>query len=314
MKGWTSARGNDEYFQIDFEQPFQTLDAYSLGVSFYDKTAWEREDDEATTDFANNICAFGARYDHRDYFRRDGMTVFGQAKPTSGLTLRLEYRNDALSSLKTQQSVWSMFRRDEDWRENPALTVGLPGPPVEFEGRMKSCVGSVIYDTRDEYEHTGWLARTFLEFGGGAIGGDCDFRKYVVDAQRYFRLSDTRTLDLEGTWGIASGDRYPSQKLFHLGGGQNLRGYDWKAFAGKNLLFARAEYGVQVWPSVKIFYFFETGQAWFGTTGFESSEIKSDFGIGFRADAPGLGDLRIDVARAATTREADIMVNFQLFY
>jgi outer membrane protein assembly factor BamA len=319
MKGWTSARGKDEYFQIDFEQPLQSQDAYSLGVSFYDRTAWEREDDEATTDFANNLRAFGARYDHRDYFRRDGMTIFAQAKPRPGVVLRLEYRNDALSSLETQQSVWSVFRRDDDWQENPPLTVGHPTATgafegTEFEGRMKSYVGSVVYDARDEFQNTGWLLRSFVEAAGGGIGGDYKFRKYVVDGTYSFRLSDTRTLDLAGAWGIASGTDYPSHKLFTLGGEQNLRGYDRKAFVGKSLLFARAEYGIQIWSALRVIYFFDTGEVWYGTTGFESSKLKSDFGIGFRFDAPGVGDLRVDVARAATTEEADVMIDFQLFY
>ncbi len=317
VRGWTSAR-EEGYYQIDFEQPIHSSDAFSLGVSFYEKTGWSRQDNEAISDFGNNLLAIVARLDRRDYFRRDGVTYFAQLKATPNLTLRLELRDDELASLETQQSVWSIFRSEEDWDENPPLMTGNLNVPsavevIEGSRRMKSFYGSLVYDGRDPYERTGWMGRWLFEVAGGNLGGDHEFRKHQIDLRRVFRLSETRTLSLLGVWGIGTGTDFPSHKLFYLGGGANLRGYKWKEFSGRNTLFGRAEYGVRIWPEFQVIYFYDTGAAWY-TGGEVSWDMKHDIGIGFRFDAPGLGDVRLDVARAATTEDAEIMIDFQVYY
>jgi outer membrane protein assembly factor BamA len=178
---------------------------------------------------------------------------------------------------------------------------------------MKSVVGSVEYDSRDDYVRTGWAGCGFFEFSGGGLGGDYSFRKYAVELAHYARLSETQTLNLVARWGVGSGTDYPSHKLFYLGGPGDLRGYDYKTFSGKNMMFARAEYGIDVWPHLRTIFFVDTGSVWYGG-GDISQEFSHDFGIGFRSDSPGVGDIRIDIARAATTDEADIFVYFDLYF
>lgn len=312
MRGWMSAREEASY-QIDFEQPIHSQDSFSFGVRFYDRTATSREDAEGVSDLGNNLSAFLARVDRRDYFRRDGVTLFVNLKATDDLTFRLEHREDALSSLETKQSVWSIFERDDEWRENPALGVGVQEGATAFEGRMKSYFGSVVYDSRNEYTHSGWLGRLFLEFSGGSVGGDYDFRKYVLEMQHIMKLSSSQTLDLTASWGIGSGTYFPSHKLFYLGGPGNLRGYEYKSISGKNMMFGRAEYGIDVWPHVRTIFFFDTGAAW-DSGGQISGDFKHDFGIGFRTDAPSLGSVGIDIARATTSDESDIYVYFDVYF
>ncbi len=314
MRGWMSAREEGTY-QIDFEQPIHSQDSFSIGVQFYDKTAWSREDAEAVSDLGSNLNAFFARTDRRDYFRSKGVTIFMNLKATPDLTFRLEHRDDDLSSLETKQSVWSVFARDDDWKENPPLTVGTQSAAKPFEGRMVSYVGSVVYDSRNRYVHTGWLARAFLEFSGGSTGGDYDFRKYVLDVTRLFRVSQTQTLDLEASWGIGSGTYFPSHKLFYLGGPGNLRGYEHRSFSGKNMLFARAEYAVQVLhdPDLRTVFFYDTGSVW-DSGGDVDGSFKHDFGIGFRSDAPSIGSIGVDIARAATSADSDIFIYFDVYF
>lgn len=317
VHGWSSAREAGHY-QIDFEQPIHSQDSFSLGVSFYEKTGWSRQDDEAITDFGNNLLAFVARLDRRDYFKRDGVTYFAQLKATPNVTLRLELRHDDLSSLETQESVWSVLRQGEGWDENPPLMTGNLNAPntvevIEGSRQMRSFCWSMIYDGRDPYERTGWMGRWLFEFAGGNVGGDYEFRKHEFGLKRLFRVSDTQTVTLSGAWGIGSGDDFPSHKLFYLGGGANLRGYEWKEFSGKNMVLGRAEYAVRIWPDFQMIYFYDTGSAWY-TGGEISSDLMHDIGVGFRFDVPGLGDFRLDIARAATTEDADIMVDFQFYY
>lgn len=312
MRGWTSAR-EASYYQIEFEQPIMDPDRFSAGVQLYEKTSWSREDAEAISDLANNLGAFVARTDRRDYFTRRGVTVFTRYRVNPRLAFRMELRNDELSSLATKQSVWTVFGRDEDWRENPPLMVGVQDAAVESEGRMKSVVASVRYDSRDERGDTGWAGSGSFEFAGGGMGGDYKFRKYALELAHYARISRTQTLDLTARWGVGSGTDYPSHKLFYLGGQGDLRGYEHKEFSGKNMLFARAEYGIDVRPHLRAIFFVDSGSAWYGG-GDVSGEFMHDFGIGFRSDTPGVGDIRVDIARAATSDESDIFIYFDIYF
>ena len=311
--GWPSAHASS-YYQLKVEQPVHSQDSFSFGVELYDRSAWSLEDQESISDFGNNIHAFFARIDDRDYYRSDGVTVFAQHKATSQLTLRGEYRSDALSSMKTRQHVWSVFDNDSDWDENPPLEVGILSAAREFEGRMSSYVWSAEYDSRDEGLTTGWHARGIAEFSGSAAGGDYDFRKHMVQATRSVPISETQTLSVMGLWGIGSGTDFPSNKLFHLGGRANLRGYDYKEFSGKDILFGRAEYRVQVTEPLEMIYFLESGEVAYGASTDDSNDSdghRHDVGVGFKFDAPWAGWVRIDVARAFE-EEADINVYLSL--
>lgn len=296
------------FYQFDVEQPIHSQDSFSFGLSFYDRTDWSREDGENLSDTENTLLAFFMRQELRDYFARDGVTIFVQQIVNPDLTFRLEYRNDGYRSLTTRQHVWSAFRQKQDWRENPPLSFFVDDVDLgEFEGRLKGYFGSFVYETHDDPAER-LCARGFFEFYGTGTGSDHGLRKYVFDVRKYIRLSETMRLRLRGAWGIASGD-VPSHKVFYLGGIGTLRGYDYKAFSGKNLFLASADYVVDVNPEVRLIFFADTGQTWWGTSGFDSDEMKSDIGMG--VELPDV-DLRIDVARPATMEESDIRVTLRL--
>jgi len=330
QRGWSSARAANHY-QIEVEQPLFGQESFSFGVQFYDMTDWPRSDAQGLSDVENNLLALFFRQEFRSYYRRDGYAVFVQQHLTPELTFRLEHRDDRLSSLPTRQSVWSAFRRSLKWEENPPLEVGILDAADEFEGTMKGYYATIEYDNREPTRGHGWYARGFFEvygtglldvrgwslFGGESDsggGGDYDFRKYELDVRRSFGLTETQSLDLRGVWGIGSGTDFASHKLFYLGGPGTLRGYDYREFSGKNVLFGSAEYRVRIRPELEMIYFVDSGQAWYGTSGFDSKETRHDIGIGFRLDAPAAGDLRVDIARPATTQEADIVVQVRLAY
>jgi len=297
MWGWPSSR-SDSYYQLDIEQPIHDQDSSLFGVNLYNKSASSLQDEEAISDFGNNMQAFWARIDNRDYFRRDGVTVFAQHKATPQLTLRGEYRSDRLNSLSEQQSVWSLFGKNEDWRENLPLRVGVLAGARAFEGRMCSYVLSAEYDSRDEDASTGWWARGISEYSGAAAGGDYEFRKSILQATGTFTLTSTQTLTISGMWGISNGTDFPSHKLFHLGGRGNLRGYDHNEFSGKRVLFGRAEYKVQVTEPLEVVYFLESGRIGYSTSSDDSDGHKHDAGIGFQVEAPWAGWIRLDIAKA----------------
>ncbi len=305
LRGWPSARA-DNYYQITVEQPLFSNDGFSLGVSFYDRTSWNREDEKMISDSENTLLALFFREEYRNYYRRDGFTIFAHHRFSPRAHVRIEYSNDELSSMTEQQHVWTAFRRGVDWQENPPLMRGILDGAEEYEGMLKGTVTEVDYDATDELTGGGWQFGLVTEFAGRSLGGDYDYRKHRVDASHLSIISPTQTLHLRGAWGIASGTDFPSHKLFHLGGISNLRGYDYNEFVGKNLMFFSIEYGVWVSDELATIYFLEGGETWFGTSGFDSEEMKYDIGIGFQLDAPGAGNIRIDVARPTTTEEADI--------
>ena len=312
--GWPSAR-SASYYQLGVEQPVFDQDSFSFGVDLSKRSAWSLEDDEAVSDLGNNLNAFFARIDDRDYFVQDGVTVFAQHRVNDRLRLRGEYRSHQLESLRERESIWTVFQREDDWRENPALMRGVLKSAREFEGTLISTAWTVEYDSRDDEAMTGWWVRGVSEFGVNASGGDYDFRKHIVQAEKTFPISFTQTLDLSGTWGIGDGTTFPSHKLFHLGGRGNLRGYDHKEFAGKNMLFGRAEYNVRVNKSLTMVYFLESGQVGYTTSLPESDDSdghKHDAGIGFRFGETDEGWIRLDVARAMEA-ERDIKVYLSIF-
>jgi outer membrane protein assembly factor BamA len=314
LRGWHSARGGASYYEIDVEQPVFGQDSFAFGVSFYDRTAWSREDADNITDVENNLFAVLLRQEQRDYYREDGYSIFARQEAGPHLSLGIEYRDAELSSLCAAQSVWSVFRQDAAWRENPQLQVGILDGVRAFEGRMKSYEVSFTYDTREGSDRQGWLARGSVEDARKSAGGDYEYRRVSLDLGRKLRITDTQTLALRGAWGIGSGTDFPSHRLFYLGGLGTLRGYDYRAFVGKNLFFASAEYGVRVRQALELIYFVDSGEVWYGTSGFDWDDLKKSMGIGVRFEAPGVGDVRVDVARPMTTEDADTIVSLRLVF
>ncbi|MCK4512752.1 BamA/TamA family outer membrane protein [bacterium] len=312
-RGWASARADNYYF-ILVEQPLFSADSFSLGVSLYNRSAWSREDEEMITDIENNLLALFFRQEFRNYFRREGLTIFAEHEFTTGASIRVEYASDELSSLDTRQHVWSAFRTKSDWEENPPLERGILDGAEEYEGVLKNLTCTFAFDNHDPVESTGWDVTLRTEYAGSATGGDYDYRRTLLKTRRYFRLSPTQTLNVRVSWGVANGTDFPSHKLFHLGGMGNLRGYDYNEFEGKHLFFASVEYGVHVIEDLELIYFADAGRAWFGTapTTYDSDEMNYNIGIGLRLGAPGVGDVRVDVARPATTEDADIRVILRL--
>lgn len=313
LSGWQSARSGTCY-EIDVEQPLFGQDSFSFGVSLYDRTGWSWQDADNITDVENNLLAILLRQEQRDYYREDGFTLFAEQKVGPDLGFRLEYRDVDLSSLVARDDVWSAFQQDHEWRENPPLEVGALDAADPFEGRMKSYLASFTYDTREGLERRGWYARGEAEYSGESVGGDYEFRTVWVDVRRKLGLTDTQSLALRGAWGVGSGTDFPSHKLYYLGGLGTLRGREYRAFEGKNLFFASAEYGVRVLTALELVYFIDSGEVWYNTTGFDWNDLSSDMGIGIRFEAPGVGDVRVDVARPMTMEEADTRVSLRLVF
>jgi hypothetical protein len=243
----------------------------------------------------NNLAAFFLRDDYRDYFEREGFSVWtGLYKRwrISDLQIQIGYLNDLYSSLG-RNTNWSIFGTDKTFRDNP---------PVD-EGRSKSILATVKFHSTQSRRifTTGWSLSAGAEIAGKSLGGVFDFNSYVIDVRRYQPISRYGNFNIRLRAASATGD-VPYQKAFELGGFGTLPAFGFKEFLGNRMLLANAEYiingkmldDIEFFPTwllgnINIFLFADAGyvavadQDDFFLKGFNdisSSTVRSDWGFG----------------------------------
>jgi len=214
-----------------------------LGVRGFDQVApveaWPLKD------FEVGWASFLFHRDYRDYYRRHGGSLYATLRFSPRLSVTAEGRDQRESSLEAR-TPWTLFRSDEAWRANPAVT----------DGKYRSLLLSVRLDTRNDRgsPSAGWFVTGEYELahGGGVTGGLGDlrvcitapcvdpaladgnlgFERIAFDARRYLRLSPTGRLDLRlagGGW--LGGEPLPLQRRVSLGYPDPLPGYGWRQFS-----------------------------------------------------------------------------------
>lgn len=115
---------------------------------------WHLRDTEAS------IAALGFHQDLRDHFGREGWSASVGIRPTPSLDLEVGYRDEGFRSLGAADP-WTLFNRAHGWRAQPLVG----------EGELRSVIGSVELDLRDDREDPfeGWYGRAELRRG---VGGD----------------------------------------------------------------------------------------------------------------------------------------------
>jgi hypothetical protein len=235
---------------------------FGIGVRAFDQNAsvepWPLKDFEA------GWGAFLLHRDYRDWFRREGAGLYGVARFNQRTSLTVEGREERHHSLDARDP-WTLFRSDQPWRANPAVT----------DGRYRLGVATLRLDTRNDrtYPSSGWFITAEYELGEGrdvadtgaawcfAAGcpstsaGELDYRRVFFDARRYVRVSPAGRLNLRlAGGGRVGGDELPLQRRFALGYPDPLPGYDFRevgcgggSFAGTpalcdRVLIAQAEF------------------------------------------------------------------------
>ena len=213
-----------------------------LGLRGYDVVApiesWPLRDMEV------GWASFLFHRDYRDYYRRHGASLYATLRLSPALSFMAEGRDERESSLDAR-TPWTLFRTDETWRINPAVT----------DGKYRSVIASFRLDTRnDRVEPSGgWLVTGEYELAhGGDVTGDLGpytcvafpcvnpaladgnlgYERMAFDARRYLRLSPTGRLDLRlagGGW--LGGEPLPLQRRVSLGYPDPLPGYGFRQFA-----------------------------------------------------------------------------------
>ena len=254
----------------------------------------------------NNISSIVARDDYRDYFGRDGFSVwtgFYRRPASFGYQLQVGYLIDRYESLE-RNTNWSVFGGEKLFHDNPAID----------EGHMKSVLASFeIENIRERKVFTsGWSAAMSMEHSSPALRSDFDFNRYLVDLRRYQPFSTYDNLNLRVRAGAVTGTM-PAQKSLAIGGIGTLPAYGFKDLAGNRLLLANAEYLV----NGRMFDDEEFFPSWFGRNlnfilfmdaGYVSSTADNSLVRGF--ENLTANTLKSDWGFGIGTRDAKVCLGF----
>ena len=177
------------------------------------------------------------------------------------------------------------------------------------EGLTNSITPIITYDTRDDVFNPteGWYDSFSVQFSGGILGGDYDYRKYDLVLRTYITTDILEEKGEESTlvntinegvlalraMGGYSDSKLPSFDRYEIGGVSTIRGYDYEEFSGDKMLVLNAEYRFPLAENFQGVVFADYGNAWDYDEPISISDLKFGAGLGVRFDTP-IGAIRID--------------------
>ncbi len=180
-----------------------------------------------------------------------------------------------------------------------------------------SLEASIGWDTRDAWSNPkgGWKNELVISKTGGALGGDADFWRLIVDLRRWQSTFPRQRLMLSGLMSLQGGEvgvGLPEYIQFRLGGANTIRGYDieelGRTLFGRNQLLGTAEYSFRVVPmrrfdfwklsfrlGLELALFGDVGVAWTESRDLNANRARAGLGAGVRLLIPGSEMVRVDV-------------------
>ena len=226
-------------------------------------------------------------YDQRNY----GIALTAR-KPLNAFTsISLSYRLETVEIYNVASSASAAIRSQQ-------------GSQV-----ISEITPSLVNDTRDNpfISRTGHRVVFTPYVAGGFLGGDTQIYGFDLEGSQYFKLWYDTILLLNAeiatveTWG--SGSQVPIYNRLFLGGGNDLRGFDFREvgpkdingepIGGQSLARVTIEYTIPVIEKVRAAIFYDTGFVNLDPYNFGISHLASDIGIGLRLNLP-IGPIRID--------------------
>ena len=161
--------------------------------------------------------------------------------------------------------------------------VGFDSRPVPGYSRRGSLLGVTFRDFSD----------TDSRFGFKQI--DYEAIQHIPLLRESWALSLHAAASVTG---LKSGQEIPFFMMPSVGGGSSLRGYSSWRFRDRNSLLLQAEWRVMVNRFLDTALFYDTGKVEAHTRDLDFSNLKDDYGIGFRFHTPLATPLRIEFARS----------------
>lgn len=195
--------------------------------------------------------------------------------------------------------------------------------PVFFQrnssGLTSSLVASMAFDTRDNRlsASRGMFHSVSGEFAGNQLGGDNDYWKASVESRVFFPAFLKTVVKARGLFSYINSlgnDPVPLFERFFMGGVNTLRGFDLNSigptirvprtatggdqtftYGGNRMVLFNLEYEVPIYlpAGLKAVAFLDTGQAFGESENISFSKFRSDYGFGFRWNAP-FGPMRFE--------------------
>jgi outer membrane protein insertion porin family len=291
---------------------YDTDDKYiygSLGDDFYEDVFEDHEDVDAITG-CSDTCS---RYYTVERERRGGDVRLGW--PFFGSRHTMIYTKYTLEQYKLSEYVDIEYGDSDE----PDTTYYREDPDWEWRSGVTATLSRRTTDRRFQ-PRTGSYSRLSADIFGGALGGDVEFQRYVLEVRKYLPSLWRTTLMLRGRAGLVTGygdpSTVPEDTRFELGGvGVNgIRGYDNRSilptgselYGGRTMLVGTAELRIPITDEreqlpVYGVLFIDAGNTWESLLD-EDDELATHptdlywgLGGGVRVEVPVLGVLGIDM-------------------
>ncbi len=227
-------------YHAGVEKAFFTRQSLKLGASTYKLT--DISSNASLSSGNINLSAAYYGFDLQDYYRRQGVQGWITYAASEWHYLRLELTTETHDNL-SKSTDWSYLNRNQFKRGNARIDRGvLEGVSLIYAFDTRDHKSKIrrhfhTYSSANERTQRGWRGKVGIEI----VTGDYAFNLYQFELIRYMRLFGPHHLHVR-IGADFSGDPLPAQRLLHLGGGANLRGYGFNRFAGDNRLLFNLEY------------------------------------------------------------------------
>jgi hypothetical protein len=296
-------------YGIQMEQPLLPTARFVLGWSAVRRT--EHPELQLVDDLENSLALLLDRTDYRDYFEREGGSVYLSWRVPDFSTVSLHLRQARYRSIGTSDEVVSWFNLQKPLRPNPTIDDGETHSVLFRLERLAQRSSS----SRAGLYH--WIE---LEKAGGQLGGDFDYTRFLGDVRSVLRLTPATTLSLRGVIGSCADGTLPIQKRFGAGGVDGLRGHQLNDFVGNQVVIGQAEYTIGMWAlrgngfeaGLHAITFVDFGTAWdnpHDRWDVQHQAFQNDGGFGL---ATSEDNLRVYVARDLSNANAPLVWSLRL--
>jgi len=296
-------------YGIQMEQPLLPTARFVLGWSAVRRT--DHSELQLVDDVENSLALLLDRTDYRDYFEREGGSVYLSWRVPDFSTVSVHLRQARYRSTGTSDEVISWFNLQKTLRPNPAIDDGEAHSVLLRLERLAQRSSS----SRAGLYH--WIE---LEKAGGQLGGDFDYTRLLGDVRSVLRLTPATTLSLRGVIGSCADGTLPLQKRFGVGGVDGLRGHQLNDFTGNQVALGQAEYTIGIWAlhgngfeaGLHVISFVDIGTAWDNPGNrwdVQGQRFASDGGFGLTTSDD---NLRVYVARDLSDPDAPFVWSLRL--
>jgi cytoskeletal protein CcmA (bactofilin family) len=266
-KGGYSFASKRWQYQAGIERSTSGDFRFSLGGEFHDLT--DTQDHWIICDHENGLAAFFLKEDFRDYYNKNGWSVWASQHFSRSVKLTATYHHDDFGNVE-KNTNWSLFGKKKDFRQNPWA---LPGGFVMAYGEdtplsLESVSGSFVIDSRNSRTRptSGWNINAFAEYAGDQFDNLYQFERYIVDIRNYFPISWDEHISFR-VRAASSRGILPPMYWYDLGGLSTLRGVRHKEMTGDRMVLGNIEYHLRAgdgnFLGMDVILFVDSGMAWF---------------------------------------------------